>query len=75
MLTNGRWRRRSLSAGPMWLPSAMQGFCRKMSVAWEIWPGLTPYPDAVAAMESHVDAMIAGDAGEKVICLLNIRRF
>ncbi len=33
---------------------------------WQISPGLTPYPEALAAMEAHVAAMQAGNAGEKV---------
>lgn len=33
---------------------------------WRISDGLTPYPDAVAAMEAHVGAMIAGEAEERV---------
>ncbi len=33
---------------------------------WQISQGLVPYPDAIAAMEAHVAAMIAGSAGEKV---------
>ena len=33
---------------------------------WIITPGLTPYPEALAAMEAHVAAMIAGEAGERV---------
>ena len=37
------------------------------AVAWEVLPGLTPYPEALARMEAHVDAMIAGEAGEKVL--------
>ena len=36
-------------------------------IAWDILPGLTPYPDAVAAMEAHVADMIAGRAGERVL--------
>jgi len=33
---------------------------------WETAPGLTPYPDAVAAMETHVADMLAGHKGERV---------
>ena len=33
---------------------------------WIITSGLTPYPEALAAMEAHVAAMIAGEAGERV---------
>ena len=35
-------------------------------VEWIVTPGLTPYPQAVAAMEAHVAAMHAGQAGEQV---------
>lgn len=33
---------------------------------WVIAEGLTPYPDALAAMESHAAAIRAGTAGERV---------
>ena len=33
---------------------------------WVIAPGLTPYAEAVAAMEAHVAAMSEGRAGEKI---------
>lgn len=33
---------------------------------WVIGPGLTPYAEAVAAMESHVAAMAQGRAGERI---------
>ncbi len=33
---------------------------------WEISPGLVAYPEALAAMETHVAAMIAGAAPERV---------
>ena len=33
---------------------------------WTITPGLTPYPEALAAMESRVDAIVAGEADELV---------
>lgn len=33
---------------------------------WRISAGLTGYPEALAAMEQRVDAMIAGEAGELV---------
>jgi lipoyl(octanoyl) transferase len=33
---------------------------------WRISDRLVPYPEAVAAMEAHVDAMLAGAAGELV---------
>jgi lipoyl(octanoyl) transferase len=35
-------------------------------VTWAISPGLVAYPEAVAAMEAHVDAMLAGRAPERV---------
>ncbi len=35
-------------------------------VEWMTSPGLTPYPEAMAAMEDHVDAMIAGQAAERI---------
>jgi len=35
-------------------------------VEWITSPAPVPYLDAIAAMEAHVDAMIAGDAGERV---------
>lgn len=33
---------------------------------WTITPGLTPYPQALAAMEARVEAMIAGEADELI---------
>ena len=33
---------------------------------WRISEGLVPYPEAISTMEAHVDAMLAGDAGELV---------
>ena len=35
-------------------------------VEWRVTPGLTGYADAVSFMESHVAAMIAGNAGELI---------
>lgn len=35
-------------------------------VEWQISQQLVPYPEALAAMEGQVDAMLAGRAGEKV---------
>ncbi len=35
-------------------------------VEWRVSNGLTPYPDALAHMESHVNAMLAGKADEQV---------
>lgn len=35
-------------------------------VEWRISDGLTPYPEAVAAMEAHVAAMLAGEAPERI---------
>src|SRR5271169_2671726 len=35
-------------------------------VAWRITAGLTPYPDALAAMQARVVAIRAGTAGEEV---------
>lgn len=34
--------------------------------AWETTPGLTPYPEAVARMEAHVQAILEGRAGELI---------
>jgi lipoyl(octanoyl) transferase len=31
---------------------------------WQVSPGLTPYPDALAAMEARASAIAAGEAGE-----------
>lgn len=39
------------------------------TVQWTVAPGLTPYPDAVAAMEARVADISAGTAGEQV-CLV-----
>jgi lipoyl(octanoyl) transferase len=36
------------------------------SVAWTVAPGLTAYPDAVAAMEARVAGIVAGTASEQV---------
>jgi lipoyl(octanoyl) transferase len=36
------------------------------TVQWTVAPGLTPYPDAVAAMEARVADISAGTAGEQV---------
>ncbi len=33
---------------------------------WRITPGLTPYPQALAAMEARVEAMLAGEAPELI---------
>ena len=33
---------------------------------WRVWPGLTPYPHAVEAMEARVAAIRAGEAGEAI---------
>jgi lipoyl(octanoyl) transferase len=33
---------------------------------WTVTPGLTPYPQALAAMESRVEAILAGEANEQV---------
>jgi lipoyl(octanoyl) transferase len=33
---------------------------------WTVTPGLTPYPQALAAMESRVEAILAGEADEQV---------
>ncbi len=38
-------------------------------VEWHIFEGLTPYPDAVAAMEARADAIAAGEASEAVFLL------
>ncbi len=35
-------------------------------VDWITSDGLTPYPDAIAAMEAHVNAMIKGEADERI---------
>jgi lipoyl(octanoyl) transferase len=35
-------------------------------VEWHITEGLSPYPDAVAAMEAHVAAIALGEASERV---------
>ncbi|NNK79240.1 MAG: lipoyl(octanoyl) transferase LipB [Litoreibacter sp.] len=35
-------------------------------VEWITSPGLTPYPDAVAAMETRADAIFRGEAGEAI---------
>lgn len=36
-------------------------------VEWLVWPGLTPYPDAVAFMEARAAAIAAGEAAECVL--------
>ncbi len=33
---------------------------------WKVEPGLTPYDAALAGMESHVDRMARGEAGERI---------
>ena len=33
---------------------------------WRVLPGLSPYPETLAAMERHVAAMAEGRAGESV---------
>jgi lipoyl(octanoyl) transferase len=38
----------------------------RSAAEWVVRPGLLPYPEAVAAMESHVDAMAASEARERV---------
>ncbi len=41
--------------------------CKSINApTWETTPGLTPYPEAVARMEAHVQAILAGQAGELV---------
>lgn len=35
-------------------------------IEWQLSPKPVEYPDALAAMETHVDAMIAGNAQEKI---------
>ena len=35
-------------------------------VEWKHTRTLVPYPDAIAQMETHVDAMISGSAGEQI---------
>jgi lipoyl(octanoyl) transferase len=35
-------------------------------VEWRVWEGLTPYPEAVAAMEARADAIARGEAAECV---------
>jgi lipoyl(octanoyl) transferase len=35
-------------------------------VEWRVSDRPVPYPEALAAMEAHVEAMLAGDAGERV---------
>lgn len=35
-------------------------------VEWRVTPGLTPYPEAMAAMQAHVVAVAAGDARERI---------
>ena len=37
---------------------------------WVIAPGLTPYAEAVAAMESHVAEMAAGRAGSTPVAVV-----
>jgi lipoyl(octanoyl) transferase len=39
---------------------------RTLPVAWEVTAGLTPYPEAVARMESEAAAIAAGTAPERV---------
>ena len=38
-------------------------------VEWLLWPGLTPYPDALAFMETRATAIAAGEAAECVLLL------
>ena len=38
-------------------------------VAWDVAPGLTPYPEAIATMEARVAAIRDGTAGELVWCV------
>ncbi len=38
----------------------------QQGVEWVVAPGLTPYPDAVAAMERHVAAIRDGQANERI---------
>ena len=38
----------------------------KIRPDWKVSPGLTPYPEALAAMEARADAIAAGTAGEQV---------
>ena len=33
---------------------------------WQVSPGLTPYPDALASMEARAAAIHAGEAGERI---------
>lgn len=35
-------------------------------VAWQVWPGLTPYAETVAAMEARAEAIAKGEAAECV---------
>ena len=35
-------------------------------IEWRVTPGLTPYPEAVAAMEARAAAVAAGEAKELV---------
>ena len=35
-------------------------------IEWRVSPGLTPYPEALAAMEARAAAIRAGEAGELV---------
>ena len=35
-------------------------------VEWRHLPGLSPYPETLAAMEAHVAAMTEGRAGEEI---------
>ena len=46
-------------AGPMELR-------RGGTLEWRVSPGLVPYPEALAAMEARVDAIVAGEAPELV---------
>lgn len=39
---------------------------RAPAVEWRVSPGLTPYDEALAAMEAHAAAIRAGEAGELV---------
>lgn len=42
------------------------GLSSSVSVTWEMSPGLTPYPQAAAKMDAHVDAIARGTEAERV---------
>jgi lipoyl(octanoyl) transferase len=46
--------------------AAPEGHHAPEAPEWRVTPGLTPYPDAVAAMEARVEAVLAGAAPELV---------